>query len=125
MAGRGTDIKIDKEIDLLGGLHIISTEKFPSSRIDKQLFGRTARQGQNGTIQEIYSLDDYLLKKNLSPIIRNFLKRFNNYKFIKNISMFIYNIIQIKEDLKSSFRRKKILQRDFEIEGYLSFSSID
>ena len=60
MAGRGTDIIVDPSVLESGGLHIIATAKHSSARIDRQLIGRTARQGQSGTYQLFLSLEDEL-----------------------------------------------------------------
>lgn len=61
MAGRGTDIQISEEVRQLGGLHVIGTELHESARIDLQLFGRCARQGDPGTIRQFIAHDDQLL----------------------------------------------------------------
>ena len=58
MAGRGTDIRLQPGVAELGGLHVIITEYHESSRIDRQLSGRCARQGNPGSCQAIVSLDD-------------------------------------------------------------------
>ena len=60
MAGRGTDIHVSQAVQELGGLHIIATARHTSSRIDRQLIGRTARQGQPGSFQFFLSLEDDL-----------------------------------------------------------------
>jgi preprotein translocase subunit SecA len=60
MAGRGTDIKLGPGVAESGGLHVILTEYHESRRIDRQLFGRCARQGDPGTCQAIVALDDEL-----------------------------------------------------------------
>jgi preprotein translocase subunit SecA len=62
MAGRGTDIQISDECKELGGLHVIGTELHESARIDLQLFGRCARQGDPGTIRQFIAYDDQLLE---------------------------------------------------------------
>ncbi len=61
MAGRGTDIKLPEEVKLAGGLHVIATEMHSSARIDRQLVGRSARQGDPGTFQFFLSMEDELL----------------------------------------------------------------
>ena len=61
MAGRGTDIKITDEVNELGGLKVIGTERTESKRIDNQLIGRSGRQGNNGESQFYLSCDDKLL----------------------------------------------------------------
>ena len=61
MAGRGTDIKLGADVTPLGGLHVIATERHEARRIDRQLFGRCARQGDPGSFEEIVSLEDQLV----------------------------------------------------------------
>ena len=61
MAGRGTDIKLGPGVAELGGLHVIATERHEARRIDRQLFGRCARQGDPGSYEEIVSLEDQLV----------------------------------------------------------------
>ena len=60
MAGRGTDIVLADGVAERGGLHVILTEYHDSRRIDRQLFGRSARQGDPGSGQAIVALDDNL-----------------------------------------------------------------
>ncbi|CAM5199992.1 Protein translocase subunit SecA OS=Castellaniella defragrans OX=75697 GN=secA PE=3 SV=1 [Castellaniella defragrans] len=61
MAGRGTDIPLSDAARRLGGLHVILTERHESARIDRQLQGRCARQGDPGCAQAILSLEDTVL----------------------------------------------------------------
>lgn len=61
MAGRGTDIALDASVAAAGGLHVIATEMHSSARIDRQLIGRCARQGDPGSCQFFLSLEDELL----------------------------------------------------------------
>lgn len=63
MAGRGTDIKLAEEVSQNGGLHVILTEFHESARVDRQLFGRCARQGQPGTVEAMVSLEDELFRR--------------------------------------------------------------
>ena len=60
MAGRGTDIRLGEGVDELGGLHVIISERHEAGRIDRQLSGRCARQGDPGSQQAILSLEDEL-----------------------------------------------------------------
>jgi preprotein translocase subunit SecA len=62
MAGRGTDIVLGEGVAALGGLHIIGTERHESRRIDNQLRGRCARQGDPGSTQFYLSLEDDLMR---------------------------------------------------------------
>jgi preprotein translocase subunit SecA len=62
MAGRGTDIKLTDEVKKLGGLAIIGTERHESRRVDRQLRGRSGRQGDPGSSQFFVSLEDDLMR---------------------------------------------------------------
>lgn len=62
MAGRGTDIKLGEGVNELGGLYVLGTERHESRRIDRQLRGRCARQGDNGASKFLISLEDDLMR---------------------------------------------------------------
>lgn len=62
MAGRGTDIKLGEGVSDLGGLLVLGTERYPSRRIDRQLRGRCARQGDPGESQFFISFEDSLMR---------------------------------------------------------------
>lgn len=62
MAGRGTDIKLGEGVNELGGLKVLGTERHESRRIDRQLRGRCARQGDNGSSKFFISLEDDLMR---------------------------------------------------------------
>ncbi|MEH6442875.1 MAG: prepilin peptidase [Oceanospirillaceae bacterium] len=61
MAGRGTDIKLADSVEAAGGLHVMITGLHDSSRIDRQLQGRCARQGDQGSYDVLLSLEDAIL----------------------------------------------------------------
>jgi len=62
MAGRGTDIKLAAGVPDIGGLHVIGTERHEARRIDRQLRGRCARQGDPGSSHFFISLEDDLMR---------------------------------------------------------------
>ena len=62
MAGRGTDIKLTEEVKKAGGLAIVGTERHDSRRVDRQLRGRSGRQGDTGSSQFYVALDDNLMR---------------------------------------------------------------
>jgi preprotein translocase subunit SecA len=62
MAGRGTDIKLGSGVPDLGGLHVIGTERHEARRIDRQLRGRCARQGDPGSSRFYVSFEDDLMR---------------------------------------------------------------
>jgi len=70
MAGRGTDIRLAPEVAAQGGLHVILTEFHESARIDRQLFGRCARQGDRGSCRAIVALDDELYRRFVPRLVR-------------------------------------------------------
>ena len=62
MAGRGTHIDLSPEAEAVGGLHVLCVERNDSVRIDRQLIGRGARQGQPGSAQFFVSAEDFLME---------------------------------------------------------------
>ena len=77
LAGRGTDFKMPPKVIQSGGLHVIVSECHSSFRVDRQLIGRCARQGQPGSCQAFVSADDWLLETHaewLAETIRKIAK---------------------------------------------------
>lgn len=75
MAGRGTDIKLGEGVKDAGGLAIIGTERHDSRRVDRQLRGRSGRQGDPGSSQFFVSLEDDLMRKFGSERIAKLMDR--------------------------------------------------
>ncbi len=75
MAGRGTDIKLGPGVREIGGLHIIGTERHESRRIDRQLRGRSGRQGDPGSSRFYLSLEDDLMRLFGSERIARIMER--------------------------------------------------
>ncbi len=75
MAGRGTDIVLGEGVKELSGLHIIGTERHESRRIDNQLRGRCARQGDPGSTRFYVSLEDDLMRLFGSDRIKGMMDR--------------------------------------------------
>ena len=75
MAGRGTDIKLSKEVKDAGGLAIIGTERHESRRVDRQLRGRAGRQGDPGSSVFYVSLEDKLMRLFASERIARVMDR--------------------------------------------------
>lgn len=70
MAGRGTDIKLSRAVAQVGGLHVIATERHEAERIDRQLYGRTGRQGDPGSYEIMTSLEDELSMASQGKVAR-------------------------------------------------------
>ena len=75
MAGRGTDIKLGPGVKEAGGLAIVGTERHESRRVDRQLRGRSGRQGDPGTTQFFVSLEDDLMRMFGSERIASLMDR--------------------------------------------------
>ncbi|WP_185850965.1 preprotein translocase subunit SecA [Blattabacterium cuenoti] len=79
MAGRGTDIKLSKEVVEYGGLAVLGTERHDSRRVDNQLRGRSGRQGDPGSSQFYVSLEDSLMRLFIdSERLSNLMDRFGH-----------------------------------------------
>ncbi len=74
MAGRGTDIKLGPGVAEAGGLCVVATERHESPRIDRQLYGRSGRQGDPGSAQAFVSVDDELLVRFCASPVRAALR---------------------------------------------------
>ena len=75
MAGRGTDIELGPGIVGRGGLHVISTQRSEAKRIDRQLYGRAGRQGDPGSFEAIFSLEDEPLVQYYPGWLRSLLAK--------------------------------------------------
>lgn len=122
IAGRGTDILLSKEVAELGGLHVISSQKHDTKRVDLQLLGRCARQGQPGSTHTILSLEDELLEKYIPNKILKLFKRFISNKAVYYSSLMSYKMIQRVLEFSNANKRKRILQQDFSLSKTLSFT---
>jgi preprotein translocase subunit SecA len=76
MAGRGTDIRLGAGVHELGGLHVVMTEMHDAARVDRQLIGRSGRQGDPGSYRVFLSLEDELLRTGLGSRLAKKLQRF-------------------------------------------------
>ena len=79
MAGRGTDIRLADAVRAAGGLHVICCQHNPNRRIDRQLIGRSARQGDPGSAEHFRALDADAPDTGVSPAVRRALTRFLPY----------------------------------------------
>jgi preprotein translocase subunit SecA len=75
MAGRGTDIALQGDSEARGGLHVVCGELHSAARIDRQLVGRCARQGDPGSYHQFLSLEDDVLKQGLDEFDLRRLQR--------------------------------------------------
>jgi preprotein translocase subunit SecA len=122
MAGRGTDIRLGPGVAERGGLHVILTEYHESRRIDRQFFGRCARQGDPGSCEAIVSLDDEIYtvyapgataliaraatQPTVSALLHRILRRFAQYR----------------AERRGAYARVQNLAQDRRLERVLAFS---
>jgi len=122
MAGRGTDIIVDEDVLKIGGLHVISTQRHESVRVDMQLFGRTGRQGQDGSVKSIISLEDYIFENYASKYIVDFLRKMIKYKTGQKITKIFCFFLQHYAEKKISNIRKNAFINDIKTIKKLSFT---
>lgn len=114
MAGRGTDILLSEEVRKAGGLHVIATEMHSSKRIDRQLIGRSARQGDPGSYQFFLSLDDELLRVMKPSQLQSFRRRANPNSIGELSSSWVRRFESLQENLEKRhvLLRKQLLKFD-------------
>jgi len=124
MAGRGTDIKLGRGVADLGGLHVIAAEPNESARIDRQLYGRGARQGDPGSAQGIFSLEDEVVTryaKNLAAYLRR--KYANSGDDISSpLVRGVFRLAQISAERLALRQRKSVLRTDHWLDEQLGFT---
>lgn len=125
MAGRGTDIKLAEGVDAVGGLHVIVTEGHDNARVDRQLVGRCARQGDAGTWRTLWSLEDELLS-DVSTTVTSFLKTMLRQKpdsvVWQKTGMGWYRLAQWRVERAHRGVRRRLLKSDLRLRQSLSFS---
>jgi preprotein translocase subunit SecA len=123
MAGRGTDIKLAPEVAEMGGLHVILSERHEAGRIDRQLAGRCARQGDPGSFEAILSLQDPLLAPYQGGLVDWLARRFTGVVLVgKVVRRRLINFAQYRTERTQSQVRKNLLKTDRQMGNVLSFS---
>lgn len=124
MAGRGTDIKPAEDVVKRGGLHVILTEFHESGRVDRQLFGRAARQGQPGTVEAMISLEDDIFR--YVPLSHAIVKRISE-KFDKPSRRLVNLLVgyaQMRAERHNARIRMSTLKQDKKLHSLLAFSGV-
>ncbi len=115
MAGRGTDIKLSAEVKAAGGLAIIGTERHESRRVDRQLRGRSGRQGDPGSSVFFVSIEDKLMRLFASERIAKVMDRlgFKDGEMIEH-SMITHSIENAQKKVEENHFgvRKRLLEYD-------------
>ena len=124
MAGRGTDILLDEAVKARGGLHVILTERHDNARVDRQLIGRCARQGDPGSYEMLLSLEDDLLLQfvaNFNAILSKLLQS-SAYHPASRFGLWYYRLAQKYVEWQHRRMRQHMLSADFKARQALSFS---
>ena len=124
MAGRGTDIKLREGAADLGGLHVIIAERHEAGRIDRQIAGRCARQGDPGNVEAILSLEDAVLVPYNSGLSAAIVHRLVDRMRNKREALYAKWIrhAQKRTERSQSRIRKSLLKSDKQMGDILSFS---
>jgi preprotein translocase subunit SecA len=124
MAGRGTDIHLGEGVASLGGLHVILTEHHDARRIDRQLIGRCARQGDDGSCITLLSLEDGLLETQHGSLLLLLQQKpkLLTTDLGQRLSRLMFRQGQRKVERTHFRMRKELLKVDQQLGDLLSFS---
>jgi len=118
MAGRGTDIRLGAGVADAGGLHVISTERHESGRVDRQLFGRAGRQGDPGSAQAFVSMEDELVRRHLPPALQKVMLSATSPALAKRA----FPLAQRRAQKLALKQRLGVLRSDAWLDDALSFT---
>ncbi len=125
MAGRGTDIKLGPGVPEKGGLYVLATERHENTRVDRQLYGRSARQGDPGEAVTMISLDDEILQRYSSVWWRWFLSLATNSRgeVINPLRNWVVRRAQARAERNALRSRKSVLKTDDWLDEALGFAA--
>jgi preprotein translocase subunit SecA len=123
MAGRGTDIGLGEGVAQRGGLCVVLTEFHDSPRIDRQLFGRCARQGDAGACIAVFALDDALFTQHG----RTELRWLRHARGLHGPALALWvaqcrRAAQTRAEKMHARTRRDTLRRDHELDKMMAFS---
>ena len=124
MAGRGTDILLGAGVTELGGLHVIATERNDAGRIDRQLFGRAARQGDPGSCEVQLSLEDDLLRdqKGGRPLLLLGALLRRGVPGAESLALLFLRLAQRSRERRHQALRRSLLRLETRLGRLLAFS---
>ncbi|HNG81967.1 MAG TPA: hypothetical protein PLW24_21025, partial [Burkholderiaceae bacterium] len=121
MAGRGTDIALGEGVAALGGLHVLSCQLNPARRIDRQLAGRAARQGDPGSVETWLSLDTGLIARSLPARWRAALAPYTR-RLPPACVIALLRLPQWLEERRQCEQRERLTRHDEQMERRLAFA---
>ena len=124
MAGRGTDIKLGRGVAARGGLHVIAAERNESGRIDRQLFGRAARQGDPGSAQAIVSLEDEFVCRYASHLAGYLRRRYSQAPsdVACTLTTTAFHLAQYRAERFALSQRKAVMRADHWLDETIGFA---
>jgi len=124
MAGRGTDIKLGAGVAAIGGLHVLATERHESHRIDRQLYGRAARQGDAGSAQAFVSMEDELVKRFVPGVARRQVESVVRHARASSekLAGATFAVAQFRAQRMAFRQRRSVLKYDTWLAESLSFA---
>ena len=122
MAGRGTDIALADGVAARGGLHVILTECHSSARVDRQLFGRGARQGDAGSAEMILAADDELLRTHAAVLLGLLPGRWRHGHAPRWAILALVRAAQARAGWRDAAQRRATLRLDERLDRVLAFT---
>ncbi len=123
MAGRGTDIKLGPGVAEAGGLAVLATERHEARRIDRQLFGRAARQGDPGSARAFVSLEDELAVRHAPRLARALAARHPGDREIRSpLARGLFDLAQRRAQRSALRQRQGVLRTDDWLDEQLGFA---
>ena len=127
MAGRGTDIKLAEGVAEKGGLHVICCQDNPSSRLDRQLIGRAARQGDPGSAETFRTLDTPVRRDAWASRLLRVCRKPDDDGAFALPSWLVRHWaarLQAEDEARQIRQRRRLLEQDREWERRLSFTTL-
>lgn len=127
MAGRGTDIKLADAAREAGGLHVVITEMHDNARVQRQLVGRCARQGDPGSWEAIFSADDtfFVQQGDMWPRVLGVLAVGNGWRVVRHgLAMLVLKWLQGSVERQHRRTRMHLLESDLDRRNAMGFTGI-
>ena len=120
MAGRGTDIRLAPGVAGRGGLAVILSERHDAARIDRQLAGRGARQGDAGSFIQILSLEDALM----DPLRTNLCGRLllSGARMNRRLACALFAVMQNRAERRHRLVRRELMRYETKLQSAMSFA---
>ena len=120
MAGRGTDIRLGAGVSDCGGLAVILSDRHDAARIDRQLAGRGARQGDKGSFTQVLSLEDALMDPLRSnPVGRILLTMARTHRLV---ACGLFSIMQRRAEHRHRVVRRELMRYETKLQSSMSFA---